>query len=193
MQRWSAAVAALSIAAGLASAGAARVVDAPVNIHDTPGGHSLGQLHRALAVTIEGDRRAEELALTVRLLNRGAGHAVPTGMPGRRVILKLDVRTSSGRSVRDERIYGRFFKDAAGQWITRDAGYFALGAAPQSDSRLRPGEAREERFTVPVAAEDIAYVTLELVYEHAPLGGEEGRVRLTFLTEKRTFGRARSG
>jgi hypothetical protein len=170
-----------------------RVEGAPVNVHETPGGHSLGQLHKALGVTIEGERSTEDLTLTVRLLNRGAGHAVPTGMPGRRVILELEVRTSAGQSWREERTYGRFFKDATGKAITRDAGYFAPGAEPQSDSRLMPGENREERFAFQVPAADVAFVTLKLHYEHSPLGGEEGRTRLTFLTEKRTFARGPQG
>jgi len=162
-----------------------RVSDASVNVHEVPGGHSLAQLHKALTATIEAQRPGNELALAIRLTNKGAGHAVPTGMPGRRLILHLEVTTSSGAAFHTERTYGRFFRDAAGNAITHDDGYFVRGVKEVSDSRLRPDERRTEQFRFAVPAGDTAYVTLTLLYEHAPLGGPEGRTLLTFLTEKR--------
>ena len=162
-----------------------RVSGAVVNVHEVPGGHSLAQLHKALSATIEAQRPGNELALVIRLTNKGAGHAVPTGMPGRRLILRVEVSTSSGATFKAERTYGRFFKDAAGEAITHDDGYFEAGVKEVSDSRLRPDERRLESFKFPVPAADTAYVTLTMLYEHAPLGGPEGRSRLTFLTEKR--------
>jgi hypothetical protein len=160
---------------------------APVNMHQVPGGHSLEQLHRAFAVAVVPRRAGDELVVEIQLRNKGAGHAVPTGMPGRRVILDVDVRTSDGAQFKEHETYGKFFVDAAGNRITRDSGYFARGVELESDTRIRPDETRTEVYRFPVAARATAYVTVRLHYEHAPTGGEEGRTWITFLSEKRTL------
>jgi hypothetical protein len=173
----------------------ARVVDprvlreshAEINLHDVPGGHSLEQLHKAIRVSLEPRREADELVLEVRLHNRGAGHAVPTGMPGRRVVLDVEVRDSRGGSARQERAYGKFYSDAAGRRIVRDRDYFARGVRLDEDTRLRPDETRAERFQFPIAADAIAFVSLRLHYEHAPTGGPDNRTWLTFYSEDRTL------
>ena len=167
-----------------------RTPHAEVNLHDVPGGHSLDQLHKALAVTLHPSRQGDELRLDVRIANKGAGHAVPTGMPGRRVILDLQVRTSQGVDERRTTVYGRTYLDAAGQPITRDSGHFAKGVRLVEDTRLMPDERREERFRFPVPAAAIVFVTVKLHYEHSPMGGEENRTFLTFLSEERLLGPA---
>jgi len=164
-----------------------RVSSASVNVHEVPGGHSLEFLHKAVAASIEPVREGDTLTLTLRLTNKGAGHAVPTGMPGRRVILNVEVKTSSGASFKEERVYGRFFADAAGDAVVRDSGYFASGVKETSDSRLKADERRVETFRFQVPPDDTAFVRYQLHYEHSPLGGPEGRTRLTFLTEQRTI------
>jgi hypothetical protein len=124
-------------------------LSAKVNLHHVPGGHSLDQLHRALGLYIGSSREGDELTLEITLFNKGAGHAVPTGMPGRRVILHLRV-TSQGQPFEERRVYGRFFEDAAGKTIRRDSDYFSPGVKQVSDSRILPDERRVEVFRFPV-------------------------------------------
>ena len=81
----------------------------------------------------------------------------------------------------------RFFADAAGDAVVRDSGYFASGVKETSDSRLKADERRVETFRFQVPPDDTAFVRYQLHYEHSPLGGPEGRTRLTFLTEQRTI------
>ena len=144
-------------------------------------------MNKAVSVNLDAEREANRLVLDLCLVNKGAGHAVPTGMPGRRLILELDVRSSSGQQFSEQRVYGRFFKDKDGNTITKDAGYFAAGIKEESDSRLQPDETLDERFEFPISAEDIVFYTIKLHYEHSPLGQDEGRTRLTFYTSKRTL------
>jgi hypothetical protein len=158
-----------------------------VNLHEMPGGHSLDQLHKALSVTFQPERKGDELLFDVRLANRGAGHSVPTGMPGRRVLLDLAVRTSDGKSFEEHKSYGKSFADSAGKTINRDSAYFAKGVRLESDSRIRPEEQRVERFRFPVAAAATAFVSVKLRYEHSPTGGPENRTSITFLSEERTL------
>ncbi len=164
-----------------------RVPGQEVNLHEMPGGHSLDQLHKAVTVSFHPERKGDELLLDVRLANRGAGHAVPTGMPSRRVILDLTVRSSNGRSFEEHRLYGKTYLDASGKAITRDSGYFAKGVKLEADTRLRPDEQRVERFRFPVPSTATAFVSVKLRYEHSPTGGPENRTSITFLSEERTL------
>jgi hypothetical protein len=166
---------------------AERVAGARINLHRVPGGHSLEQLHQALSLGIDPAREAEALRLDVLVRNKGAGHAVPTGMPGRRVILEAEVRSSDGETFQDRRVYEKSFVAADGKPIVRDSGFFAPGVKLEQDTRIRPGEERREtfRFAVPVGA--TAYVTVKLHYEHDPTGNEDQRTWITFFAERRTL------
>jgi hypothetical protein len=173
----------------------ARVVDprvlresgAEINVHAVPGGHSLEQLHRALRISLKPRREGEELVVDVRVRNRGAGHAVPTGMPGRKVLLEIELRTNQGGAAGANRVYGKFYTDAAGARITRDRDYFAPGVKLESDTRLQPDEERAEQFRFPLPSTAIAFVTLKLHYIHDPMGDEASRTWITFYSEDRTL------
>jgi hypothetical protein len=163
----------------------ARDSEAEVNLHEMRGGHSLDQLHKAIGVGIEPTRHADRLELVLRLKNKGAGHAVPTGMPGRRVTLELVVETEKGSSFNEQRTYGRFYKDSQGRTIEHVAELFGQGVQLESDSRIAADEMRTETFDLEVPANEVAYATVKLHYEHAPRGDEEDGVRLTFFAERR--------
>jgi len=165
----------------------AREAAAEVNLHEVPGGHSLEQLHKALQVALDPKRNGDSLLVTVRLTNKGAGHAVPTGMPGRRVILDLAVRSGTGAAFEGKRIYTKTFTDTQGTTITRDSKYFTKGLKLEADTRIQADERRTETFSFPLPAAATAHVTLKLHYEHAPTGGPENRTWLTFYSENRTL------
>jgi hypothetical protein len=170
-----------------------RVVDARVkrdssarvNLHEMPGGHSLQQLHKALAFAIRPTRDRDELNVNVRVTNKGAGHAVPTGMPGRAMEMVVTVDTSAGDHFEETRVFGRFFEDREGKPIAHVADYFGRGVREKSDSRIGVDEVRDVAFDFPVKAKDTAYVSVRMHYEHAPRGKGEDRTRLTFLSETR--------
>jgi hypothetical protein len=152
-----------------------------------PGGLSLTQLNKALEVAMDAAWHSDGLELTIRLTNKGAGHAVPTGMPGRRVILAVSVRTSDGQSFEARRLYTKSFRDGEGRTITRDGVVFGPGVHFDSDSRIQPDEKRTETFTFPVSPGASAHVSLKLHYEHAPTGGPENRTWLTFYSAERMY------
>jgi len=163
-----------------------RVAMAHVNLHEMPGGHSLNQLHKALGLSIQTRREADALQIDIGLTNKGAGHAVPTGMPGRRVILAVGVQTTNGKTYEERRVYAKVLGGADGTPVPRDSGNFAKGVRVQSDTRLRAGEKRHESFRFAVPKNATAFITVKLHYEHKPLGGEEGRTWITFQSETRT-------
>lgn len=158
-----------------------------VNLHEMPGGHSLDQLHQSMGVSIRPRFLADALEVELRLNNKGAGHSVPTGMPGRKVILTVAVRSSDGKAFEEKRIYAKTFNDAHGNLIARDSGFFAPGVRVKSDTRFEAGEVRVESFHFPVDVAKTAYLTVKLQYEHAPTGGAENRTQFTFFSEERTL------
>jgi len=170
-----------------------RVADAAVNLHEVPGGHSLDQLHKALGMTISHTWQGENLEVQVTLTNKGAGHSVPTGMPGRKVTLGVKVKTSDGQAFEESRIYSRVFNDAGGKPIARDSAYFGSGVRGVSDTRLKAGEKRVETFNIRVAPTATAYLTVTLNYDHAPTGDAENRTSITFQTEDRMLRVQRQG
>lgn len=165
----------------------ARVAETEINIHEVPGGHSLEQLHKALGIAMTTERGDGNLRVDLRVKNKGAGHAVPTGMPGRRVILDVAVRTSDGETFGAKRVYEKTFADAAGARITRASGFFTKGVSLLSDTRIQPDERRVETFSFPVPADVTAYMTVKLHYEHTPGGPDEPGQRLTFYSDRRTL------
>jgi len=167
-----------------------RVAHAEVNLHEVPGGHSLDQLYKALAVDFEMTREADELSVDVRLTNKGAGHGVPTGMPDRRIILIVAVDGGDPDHLEDRRIYAKSFADASGEMINQTWGYFERGATLVSDTRIMPDQQRAERFRFAVPATATVHLTVRLKYEQ--MTGDSEGTSFTFYSERRML-RPKSG
>jgi hypothetical protein len=164
-----------------------RTAGTPVNLHEVPGGHSLNMLNRAIHVSMKPERRGEELRVEVRINNKGAGHAVPTGMPGRRLILTVSVKTTQNQSFEEKRIYTKSFVDAEGNPIEHDGECFAEGARLLSDTRLMSDEQRVESFRFHVPTSAGVSIKTRVQYEHSPTGRPEDSTRLTVLSEDRSL------
>lgn len=160
-----------------------RVPDHEVNLHEVPGSHSIPMLGKALKVSFASHREGDSLVVEVKVSNKGAGHAVPTGMPGRRVLMDLSLTTGQGRHFTAERTYSKNFVDASGQEIHLDSGFFGRGVQLASDTRIRADEQRVERFAFAVPAGTWARTNVKLHYEHAPTGNDDNRVWQTFFSQ----------
>jgi hypothetical protein len=162
-----------------------RLPDVPVNLHQVPGGHSLEQLYKALRVRFDIIRVGDELTVDVGITNKGAGHAVPTGMPNRRIILSVELDAGQGGQSEERRVYAKSFVDASGQPIDDVWGYFMPGARPASDTRIPTDGEQNETFRFPLSASLIAYLTVRLEYEHMS-EDPDGKSRIfTFYSERR--------
>jgi hypothetical protein len=163
-----------------------RIRGAFVNLHTMPGGHSRDQLVRALEMRIlEVQRVPRGLRVKVRLRNVGAGHAVPTGSPTRKVILRVEAETEGGQRARQERVYQRLLLDAHGVEIRRDSLLFTAARAIARDTRLAPAEERVEEFWLPLSAEGNLTITATLTYLYSPHDRPETETRIEFLSERK--------
>lgn len=114
----------------------------------------------ARAATLHVARDGDRLFVTV--LNRGSGHALPTGSPLRRVVLTIELADDDGRLVgRTVEAFARVLEDEHGNAPAPP--WRAHGV--QSDTRLGPFERRVVEMPV---ADGASRVTATLTYHRAP-------------------------
>jgi hypothetical protein len=156
-----------------------------VNLHKMPGGHSLDQLTKAVKATLTVVRRGDTIEATVKLVNAGAGHCVPTGSPLRRLILEVRADSYGGQHLREERVYGRTVVDQNGDPIGHEHVGFIKAAKEISDTRLLPGGIKLEAFTFEIPRGQQTRVEADLYYYYSPTAATEGEEKIKFLTMTR--------
>ncbi len=102
-----------------------------------------GTLRReAIQLRVVVARQEGKLHVEVALHNNGAGHKVPTGMPGKRLVLRVRALDESGSVFsRLEQSYARILVDER----NAEAPFYAA-ARLSLDNRLGPDERRNETF-----------------------------------------------
>jgi hypothetical protein len=117
---------------------------------------------RALRLRLEVSAAAGVVHVAATITNVGAGHAVPSGLPGRRVLLRVRCLDRSGREQSHaEREYARVLGDAAGHEVP-----FYAATRLVSDDRLQPRVPHEEAFDLP--ATQSGSVQVELLWRPLP-------------------------
>jgi hypothetical protein len=136
-----------------------------VDSHAIPGGRSIQQVRRAVSLELVSmEERSGSVDLRIGVENQGAGHWIPTGMPSKYIV--LEVTTTYGDRQRSERVvFGRRVVDDAGNLLRTIPEIMTSGAAIQSDTRLRPGQRREFRFTMPAPVDADTKLVVRLFYE----------------------------
>lgn len=140
-----------------------------INLHNISGGHSSTQVRKAASLKIVKLRRSQKdrAELEVLVSNVGSGHSIPTGMPTRKLQLDVELFAGNQRVHTFQRDYQRVLLDRQGRPIRQDHRVLLDAVRLLSDTRLRPGEKRLERFVcaVPSQGELHAVVRLRYVYE----------------------------
>ena len=123
--------------AGIAATGAKKRDEVA---HHGDFGLDDGLRRRAVAMSVQLAATADGVRADVELHNEGAGHRVPTGMPGRQLVLALRTVASDGHVVDEkERVYQRALVDAS----DRPAPFWRA-VRMAGDDRLGPREKRVE-------------------------------------------------
>jgi len=95
---------------------------------------------RALELSLVAKRKGARVTVTTTVRNQGAGHAMPAGLPGRQLVLRVFSLDAAGTELaRREVIYTRRLVDARGAEVP-----FYRAVAEAADSRIAAGEARAE-------------------------------------------------
>lgn len=111
-----------------------------------------------LGLTIVPDGRRLRVELDVT--NAGAGHPLPTGLPGRRIVVRVTALGADGTRIASEaRIYARILVDGSGAEVP-----FYAAQRVGSDTSLAAYEVRRERLWLP--RNGVVEVRAE-VFEHA--------------------------
>lgn len=112
-----------------------------------------------LKVTANVEARGSALLVSAQLRNAFAGHAAPSGLPGKRIVLRVRAVDGQGNELdRQEVRFARVLVDSAGAEVP-----FYRAARVGSDNRLAAGELRSERLEVHAAGAGTLH--LELVRE----------------------------
>jgi len=98
-----------------------------------------GQLRkRAVGLSAHVEDAGPAVKAAITIINRGAGHYVPTGLPARRLVLRVSTRASDGSVVKErEQSFGRILVDDEGNEVP-----FYAATRVADDSRIGP---RQER------------------------------------------------
>lgn len=104
---------------------------------------------RALALAVEVEDRDGAVHVRAAVTNASAGHALPAGLPERRLVVAIRVTDDKGAEVRTEHRYlGRRLVDAAGAEVP-----FWRASRVAEDTRIAPGQtwSDEVSFAIPGA------------------------------------------
>lgn len=117
-----------------------------INLHAISASHSTEQLRKALKVEIKNIYKEEEIIeVVVGVANVGSGHLVPTGIPSRKLILFVELKTPN-EYFSQQRTYQKIMRDDSGKEIKKECQVFLQAAKVSFDNRIRPKETRRERF-----------------------------------------------
>ncbi len=114
------------------------------------GGHDPDMVKRAVSIQVTTDPPApvpgDTVEMTLKIINAGAGHTIPTGDPDRHFTVEFAVTDGEGRILREQR-------DTMGRWILWQPVILEV-----YDNRLRPLASRDYRFAyrIPEGRSDLA-------------------------------------
>lgn len=142
---------------------------------------SQEQLREAVRMEVRRVARNEgRLEVTVAIQNVGSGHAVPTGHPSRRLLLKVEARSAGSGALLGEatRTYQKQLLDGNGRPLLRDGDL--MRAKEVLDTRIAPGRVRTERLTFAIPEGEAVQVRAELEYLYRShiLSGKEWRAQV---------------
>jgi nitrate reductase cytochrome c-type subunit len=124
-----------------------------VTAHKFLGGHSQINITKAATLTQVVEKADDHISVVVYVTNAEAGHSLPTGIPSRKVILRVKLLDPRGQELESEEVvYRRVLVDGEGREIPEEniKDMFLKATSVKSDNRIRPKETRREEFTFPL-------------------------------------------
>jgi hypothetical protein len=113
---------------------------------------------RALGLDVSVTKADDKLAVALVVKNNNAGHAVPAGLPERRVVVRVTLKDAAGAEVASEqRQLGRKLVDGNGAEVP-----FWQATKVESDTRIAVGGQWTETIALPVAT--TGSIEIDVVY-----------------------------
>ncbi len=109
---------------------------------------------------------------------------VPTGLPGRAVVLEVVVREGDSKVQSRRQAFQKILIDEGGQEIEKVSHLFFAKAIAQ-DNRIAPRETRSETFRFQVAPSQRAEVSAKAYYLYEPYLIEKKRVKVEVVGKER--------
>ena len=134
--------------------------------HAMVGGHSRERLSRAIPVHAQLLLSGGEARVVVSVKNELVGHATPSGLPTHRIRLTATLHDATGNDLgRREEVFERVLGDGKGKPLTKAEDIFLDAREVLKDTRIKPKEIRQVRFSFPVDNGAPAAALVSLVYE----------------------------
>ncbi len=120
-----------------------------VTAHEFRGGHSNINLSHAISLETSATKNNSKLEVEVRLTNVESGHKLPTGIPSRKLVLNVTLRSAYDNSEVSavRKVYRKALTDKYGTIIENVPDMFLIATDVYSDNRIEPGETRVENIT----------------------------------------------
>ncbi|MFQ6069440.1 MAG: multiheme c-type cytochrome [Candidatus Aminicenantales bacterium] len=151
-----------------------------INLHAISAAHSKDQLQKALRVEIVNIHKEEQvIEVTVGITNTGSGHVVPTGIPSRKLLLLVEMKTPN-EVFTQQRRYEKIIVDANGNDIRKECDAFLEAEKISFDNRLKPKEKRIEKFSFvrPETRKTTISARIYYLYKTSVLSPTEMRVKM---------------
>lgn len=151
-----------------------------INLHAISASHSTQELRKALKVEIKEIYQEQDIIeVVVGVTNVGSGHWVPTGIPSRKLILSVELKTPN-EYFHQRRTYQKIMLDENGKEVKKESEVFLKAAKVSFDNRIRPKETRIERFAFAKPKNKNITITarIEYLYKTAVLTPTEMRVKM---------------
>jgi hypothetical protein len=142
-----------------------------ISSHDIAGGHSLSMREKSISLEIKELKvHKQRVAVAIDISNHGAGHKIPTGLPSKKLILKVTIVSEYGDVLQThEKIYQKRLVDKKGNPVRKDADVFLEeNLRIASDNRIGPMETRRERFVFFVPEAKRHRIIARMFYSHEP-------------------------
>ena len=137
---------------------------------------------RALELDVKVERSGDTIVVHSELWNRGAGHHVPSGLPGRQLLLLTRTFDRDGHELeRDERRYERQLTDKDGKPVP-----FFRATRVALDNRIQAGSSRTEATSLRAAGAIQVSVELRWIELSPELARE-----LTYVPREETLAEAK--
>lgn len=139
-----------------------------VTAHEFQGGHSKINLAHAVSMKTKATKKNGQVYVTVEITNAESGHKLPTGVPVRKLVLKVALKNRENVEISSaRRVYRKVLIDKFGTVIENAPDMFLEAANIYSDNRIGPKETRVENFvfTLPKSLKNYT-IDVELNYEY---------------------------